>query len=138
MNDSHRCSVRTQRNRRLRVHIGMHARKSPLLAALVFLLLIAGFAITQDQYKEKKNDAKGSLRVVQMSDLHLGLRTHPEGEEHARQAIDLVNSLKPDLVLVSGDISENKTDAREAAREMLKKLEAPYKTVPGNHDVHDD
>jgi 3',5'-cyclic AMP phosphodiesterase CpdA len=46
--------------------------------------------------------------------------------------------MHPDLVLVSGDLSENKPDAREQARDLLKGLKVPYKTVPGNHDVHDD
>lgn len=115
----------------------MHVRRFPLFAGLVLLLLL-GFAFAKDKNKKNKDDERRALRVVQISDLHLGLRSHPESEEHARQAVALVNSLHPDLVLVSGDMSENKTDARQAAVALLKGLEAPYKTVPGNHDVHDD
>jgi 3',5'-cyclic AMP phosphodiesterase CpdA len=113
----------------------MKARTYLVLALLAVCLLSVG--ISADSRKQSGRDGK-PLRVVQISDLHIGLRTHPESEAHARQAIALVNQLKPDLVLVSGDISENYPSAREAARELLKGLSVPYKTVPGNHDVHDD
>lgn len=112
----------------------MRTRTIPLiLVGLLGVLLLAGAA---DKKKDKQEPR--ALRVVQISDLHLGLRTHPEGEAHAQAAIAMINDMHPDLVLVSGDISENKPEARRAGVELLKQLNAPYKTVPGNHDVHDD
>jgi alkaline phosphatase D len=108
-----------------------------LLLSVLVLSALCFAAAAFAQQKTKKNDA-GEIRVVQISDLHLGLKTHPEGEEHSEQAVALINKLRPDLVLVSGDIAENKQDARARAAKLLRKIEVPYKTVPGNHDVHDD
>jgi serine/threonine-protein phosphatase CPPED1 len=105
---------------------------------LLFALILAAFCLAAfAQQKSKKLDA-GEIRVVQISDLHIGLKSHPEGEEHSEQAVALINKLRPDLVLVSGDIAENNEDARARAAKLLRKIEVPYKTVPGNHDVHDD
>jgi len=102
------------------------------LLALIILFLGSGL------FAKEKNDNQRSFRVIQLSDLHIGLKTHPEGEAHTRQAIAIVNQLKPDLVIVSGDLSENDPEARQDAHDLLKGLQVPYRVVPGNHDVHDD
>jgi 3',5'-cyclic AMP phosphodiesterase CpdA len=115
----------------------MKARKFLVLAPAV-CLLSAVFAFSAENLKKPSTDVKRPFRVVQISDLHIGLRTHPESEAHTRQAIALINQLKPDLVLVTGDMSENYPEAREGARRLLQGLQVPYKVVPGNHDVHDD
>lgn len=103
------------------------------LVLLLFLLTWLSFAASAD-----KDRAPQSFRVIQLSDLHIGLRSHPAGEAHTRQAIAIVNQLKPDLVIVSGDLSENYPEARKGAFDLLKGLQVPYRVVPGNHDVHDD
>jgi len=108
----------------------MQARTS--LVLFLLCLPFFTFAFSADQRDPKP------LRVVQLSDLHIGLRTHPESEAHTRQAIALVNQMKPDLVIVSGDMSENYPEARQGAYDLLKGLQVPYRVVPGNHDLHDD
>jgi 3',5'-cyclic AMP phosphodiesterase CpdA len=108
----------------------MKARTCLLLAVVVLCCVFAS--------SQGKNDEKRSFRVIQLSDLHIGLKPHPEGEAHTRQAIDIVNQLKPDLVLVTGDLSENYPEARQGAYDLLRGLKVPYRVVPGNHDVHDD
>ena len=43
--------------------------------------------------------------------------------------------LQPDAVLISGDLSDNATDAEyEQVRELLAPLRAPLYVLPGNHD----
>jgi 3',5'-cyclic AMP phosphodiesterase CpdA len=103
------------------------------LGLFLFLLCWLGFAASADKERDQQ-----PFRVIQLSDLHIGLKSHPEGEAHTRQAIALVNQLKPDLVIVSGDLSENYPEARKQAYDLLKGLQVPYRVVPGNHDVHDD
>lgn len=105
----------------------------PSLVLLLVLLCCLSFAAAGDKDRDQP-----AFRVIQLSDLHIGLRSHPEGEAHTRQAIAIVNQLKPDLVIVSGDLSENYPEARKGAQDLLKELQVPYRVVPGNHDVHDD
>ena len=102
-------------------------------AAFLIFLLAATLTFPQEQSQPNR-----PFRLIQLSDLHIGLRSHPEGEAHTRQAIAIVNQLKPDLVIVSGDMSENYPEARQRAFDLLKGLQVPYRVVPGNHDVHDD
>ena len=105
----------------------------PYLGLLLVFLCSIGSATSADKDQDQR-----SFRVIQLSDLHIGLKPHPEGEAHTRQAIAIVNQLKPDLVIVSGDLSENYPEARKQAYDLLKGLQVPYRVVPGNHDVHDD
>lgn len=82
------------------------------------------------------------MLIVQISDTHItgpGLKTcgvAPMAENLAR-CVDSINSLnpKPDLVLLSGDVTNDCTQAQaQQAARLLSKLECPLYLVPGNHD----
>jgi Icc protein len=71
--------------------------------------------------------------IAQISDLHLGPQFVGSAYE---QAAEEILGLNPDLVVVTGDLTENGV-LREyrAAAEALAKLEGfPMLIVPGNHD----
>lgn len=71
-------------------------------------------------------------RVLHLSDLHFG-RTRADLLEPLLAA---VNAAAPDLVAISGDLTQRARDWQfEAARAFLDRLEAPRLVVPGNHDV---
>ncbi len=71
-------------------------------------------------------------RVVHLSDLHFG-RTRPELLEPLVAAIAATN---PDLVVVSGDLTQRARNRQfAAARGFLDRLDAPRLVVPGNHDI---
>lgn len=71
------------------------------------------------------------IKIVQISDLHvrseLGLRE--------KSLINKVNTLKPDIILITGDILEQRFEERSAF-EVLHNLKAKYGiyAVPGNTD----
>ena len=73
------------------------------------------------------------LRVLQVSDLHAGTQEEPEVGGDLRT---LVSESRPELVVVSGDLTHRNTPAQHArARDLLKSLEAPLLVIPGNHDI---
>ena len=77
--------------------------------------------------------ALNGLRIVHISDLHLG----PTAERGAlRDAIDRVNALEPDVVCVSGDIVDSPITDLEHWMPELARLRAPHGVyaVLGNHD----
>jgi len=80
--------------------------------------------------------AFNGLKIVQVSDMHLGSWTSAKPLE---QAVDMVNKMNPDLILFTGDLVNYAT--REAYRfeETLRKLNAPMGifTILGNHDYGD-
>lgn len=75
------------------------------------------------------------VKVVQLSDTHIGLSQAPHAVQNLTHAVEMINALQPDAVVVSGDIGENPT-AWQIARNILKGLHCPLFFAPGNHDVH--
>ena len=70
--------------------------------------------------------------LVHLSDIHFG-RTD---DTVVAAIVPFVHSLKPDVVVVSGDLTQRaKPDQFRAARSFLDKLPKPQIVVPGNHDV---
>ena len=70
--------------------------------------------------------------IVHLSDIHFG-RVDPL---LVQPLIDAVNQVKPDLVAVSGDLTQRaRSHEFKQAREFLDALPRPQIVVPGNHDV---
>ncbi len=71
-------------------------------------------------------------RIVHLSDLHFG-RERPE---LLRPLIATLNELAPDVVAISGDLTQRaRTGQFRAARTFIAALSAPVICVPGNHDT---
>jgi 3',5'-cyclic AMP phosphodiesterase CpdA len=71
-------------------------------------------------------------KIVHISDLHFGTeeKTISEG------LITDINQLSPDLVVVSGDLTQRaRTSQYKAAKEYLEKIYSKKIIVPGNHDI---
>ncbi|HYF33889.1 MAG TPA: metallophosphoesterase [Prosthecobacter sp.] len=72
------------------------------------------------------------MRIVHLSDLHFGA-VEPGRPEALRAA---VTAAKPDLVVVSGDLSQTGAEAEMSeAMAFLRTLPQPQLIVPGNHDM---
>jgi 3',5'-cyclic AMP phosphodiesterase CpdA len=70
--------------------------------------------------------------IVHMSDLHFG-STNPTV---VKALITFVDEIKPDLVAVSGDLTQRARSWQfQEARAFLNVLPKPQIVVPGNHDV---
>lgn len=73
------------------------------------------------------------LRVLQVSDLHVGTKEEPEVEAGLRA---FVASTDPELVVASGDLTHrNRSEQHERAAALLRGLERPLLVIPGNHDI---
>src|SRR5471032_2619112 len=70
--------------------------------------------------------------IVHLSDLHFGR----VDQQLLRPLQQLVDRLAPDVVVVSGDLTQRaKTEEFKAARAFLDTLPGPQIVVPGNHDI---
>jgi 3',5'-cyclic AMP phosphodiesterase CpdA len=70
--------------------------------------------------------------IVHLSDLHFGR----VDQELLQPLQELVTRLAPDVVVVSGDLTQRaKTEEFKAARAWLDTLPGPQIVVPGNHDI---
>lgn len=71
--------------------------------------------------------------VLQVSDTHFGT----ERPEVVEALVDLAAQLKPDLIVLSGDLTQRARESEFAAYRafVARLLPAPCLVVPGNHDI---
>jgi hypothetical protein len=77
----------------------------------------------------------GHIRVVHLSDIHIGKR--PDVEPHFARVVEEVNEIRPDVVIVTGDLANRGNRAAEMtrARQLLEQIDAPVVVIIGNHDI---
>ena len=70
--------------------------------------------------------------LLQVSDPHFGTERTPVVEA----LVALAAQLRPDLVVLSGDITQRaRAEQFSAARSVMDRLGAPLLALPGNHDI---
>jgi predicted MPP superfamily phosphohydrolase len=116
------------------------------LVGAVPLLGLGGAAVSGSAYRYRVHrhtlrlkDLPGSFRgkrLVQISDLHTGSLDDAEG---VRRGIQMIQDLKADIVVFTGDLVNTQTNEVEPWMEMLKLIKAPMGvySVLGNHDYGD-
>jgi 3',5'-cyclic AMP phosphodiesterase CpdA len=74
-----------------------------------------------------------SFRIAHLSDMHFGTVV----PQVAEAVIERIHSLKPDLILVTGDISQRAREVqfREARKFLDQFAPIPMISLPGNHDI---
>ncbi len=86
----------------------------------------------------KKLPADANYKLVLISDIHLGREL---GYDYSRGLVKLINGQKPDLVLIAGDIMDERLQyiIEENSMEPLSHIESPLGVygVFGNHDYLD-
>ena len=75
------------------------------------------------------------LRIVQLSDLHVGPHT---SRRFLQRVVNATGALVPDLIAVTGDLIDDRAEDVAAYARSLGALEAPLGVymIPGNHDVY--
>ena len=83
----------------------------------------------------KGNGKLSELNIVAASDIHL---SPIDGERLLERIVDKMNSLNPDIVLLAGDIVDDKVEVLEQRKigESFKRLNPKYGiyTINGNHE----
>jgi len=71
---------------------------------------------------------------VHVSDPHLGFLKR--ADRRFGTLVDQVNRLRPDLVVLTGDLTYGLSEKHQAAIDVaLARFQVPVKLIPGNHDV---
>ena len=125
--------------------------RNAIWSGVVILALIAAIAVyaswnarqirvVQETIKIAKPADVSELQVVLASDLHMGLVMDAE---RLQVFVDAVNSQKPDLILLAGDLFDGTyADLAEPERAaaVLGQLQAPdgVYAILGNHDAGED
>ncbi|MFO7965467.1 MAG: metallophosphoesterase [Desulfobacterales bacterium] len=112
------------------------------LLLLSLVLVIYGYfnakIITFDHltlYTEKIRDHKENLRVVHISDVHLGIINR---ETILRKIVEKVKSARPDVLVCTGDLVDGSMQNLMHLSNMIEAIEPPYGkfAVTGNHEYY--
>jgi 3',5'-cyclic AMP phosphodiesterase CpdA len=114
--------------------------KIVLKQLLVVLLLLNTITITG--FSQKKNSS-APFFIIQVTDPQFGMYEADKGfskeSELYEQAVDAINKLNPDFVVLTGDLVNKKDDRAQVAefRRITAKIkkEIPVYYSPGNHDI---
>jgi predicted MPP superfamily phosphohydrolase len=115
-----------------------------LTGILLFLVLLSGMVFWEHNLKIRRveiriddlPDSFRGMRIVQISDLHLGSWTAPS---RLQEAVDSINRLDPDLVFVTGDLCNYTSDEVMPFVDILREIRPRIGVyaVLGNHDYGD-
>lgn len=116
-----------------------------IISVVVFLLmwwgaLINRFSIdvkTVNVEIENLPDEFNGFTILQFSDFHVG--TYGNDTIFVQQVVDEINSIKPDLIVFTGDIVNRRTSELIPFIKVLSQLHAKYGvySILGNHDYGD-
>ena len=116
-----------------------------IVALIPFLAVIYGMAIGRFDFQvTHKTIESGNLpasfdgfRIVHISDLHIG--SFYGYEERVRQAVEIINGQKPDVIVFTGDLVNRFTSEIDGFIDILAGMESDFSkySVLGNHDYGD-
>jgi predicted MPP superfamily phosphohydrolase len=77
----------------------------------------------------------GRLRVVQISDVHLGLIV---GKSRLKRILGKVKDARPDILVSTGDLVDGQMDDLEMLTDMFRNIPTPYGkfAITGNHEFY--
>lgn len=121
------------------------SRTGLIIAIIPFIAIIYGMAIGRFDFQvinktielQKLPASFDGFRIVQISDLHIG--SFYGYEQRVKQAVEIVNSQDPDMIVFTGDLVNNFTAELDNFTDILSELNAPYGkfSILGNHDYGD-
>ncbi len=84
---------------------------------------------------EKIESEAGRVRIVMISDVHLGLLSR---ESKIREIVDQIQALQPDIVINAGDFIDGSTSHVEGLTRLFRVIDAPMGkfAVLGNHEFY--
>ncbi|KAM6449461.1 transmembrane protein with metallophosphoesterase domain [Liasis olivaceus] len=135
----------TQRNAKVgsTSRIGKLARKPALAVTMTIGLTVIGL-LNASQPPAVKSVvipvhklplSMNNLKVVLLSDIHLGPTV---GKTKLQMIVKIVNSLKPNITVIVGDLTDSEVKDLGHAMEPLGRLDSPLGTyfVTGNHEYY--
>ncbi len=115
-----------------------------IVAGVPTVLLLWGMLFNVYRYQVRKlrlhlpgqSAEHQGFRIVQLSDIHAGSLGRPS---RVQRAIELVNNLKPDLIVFTGDLVNMVAEEAEPFIELFARLRAKHGvySITGNHDYGD-
>jgi hypothetical protein len=120
-------------------NLGLWAFQVAVGATLLSVVIGAVMAVRQPALKTVEVPVStlpaelDGLRIVQISDLHLGPLV---SSAKVRALVARTNALRPDLIAITGDLVDGEADGVKGKAEAMALLKAPVFFVTGNHEYY--
>jgi len=124
-----------------------HLNPSPLLTFVLAFLVSAG--VNMYGYVEAKNprtemlsiestkipESVGKIRIVQISDVHIGIII---GEKRLKRIVDEIKKVNPDILVSTGDLLDGQINNLVEPVKLLRSIEPRYGkfAITGNHEFY--
>lgn len=110
-------------------------KRNDFLRLLLFSLIICVF-LTSCDFSTHHSEKTGPFTFVQMCDPQLGMTDYAQNVDAFKRAVDQINALNPDFVVICGDLVHVADDASYADFKAIKEgFQMPCYYAAGNHDV---
>jgi len=115
------------------------------LAIIILTIILGTYSIVNAQFitikkvnipfgKLKTKKAKKARRFVQLSDIHMGTIRNLS---FLMRIVNKTNELKPDFVVITGDLVDGSAPLRGHMFDALNKISCPVFYVTGNHEFYE-
>ncbi|MEW6010701.1 MAG: metallophosphoesterase [Euryarchaeota archaeon] len=108
-----------------------------LLTSLVLIITIYSgvnaYYFHQKNIKIPLKNLKNPVRVLQLSDIHVG---SVRNTGYLKRLITKIEEIKPELVLITGDLADGSSPIHQESFKPFKSLKMPIYFVSGNHDTY--
>jgi uncharacterized protein len=105
-----------------------------LILILTVISLINGEVLKINSFDIKIKGLKKELKIVHLSDLHIGA-IHQKG--YLEKVVKETNLLKPDVVVITGDLVDGSTLITKDILSPINKIKSPVYFVVGNHEIYE-
>jgi len=113
-----------------------------IVAGLMTVIFTAGYLVYQNKDRVELNlevpatvSLQKPVKIVALSDIHLG---YTIGRKEFSRWVDLINAENPDIILIAGDITDNKVRPliEQHMAEEFRRIRSRYGVyaVAGNHE----
>ncbi|PLW79760.1 metallophosphoesterase [Candidatus Woesearchaeota archaeon] len=121
--------------------INLFYKSDPKIAGIIILVIVLFVSLysiinslkTEIVEVELENFGKGT-KIVQLSDVHVGTM---KNSKYLTELVAKVNNLKPDIVLITGDLVDGSGPLYYESYQPLEKLNAKTFFIHGNHETYE-
>ena len=105
----------------------------PVLYSLYGFIIPTVFKIEKVSFSSDKYSSDTPLKIIQLSDVHLGAVYQ---KKFVNKIVDKILDNNPDIVVITGDFFDDSLDVKESWLEPFNKINVPIIFSAGNHDCY--
>ncbi len=104
-----------------------------LVSIITIYSLINSYNAHEKHIKIPINKLNSSIKLVQLSDVHIG---SVRNSGFLKRVVSKIKDINPDAVLITGDLADGSSAIHENTFYPFKELKMPIFFTPGNHDSY--